>query len=296
VTTQRVTARHRGARTAGHFVGADRLGTNGNGNGRSGGRPASASRGTGSWHRPTPAHAQRAASGTGSWTAASTIQRGSTARRRTGRVIALVALLIAIGGVGALALSGLGGGSKRAAQRASAPPKRATTHTHAAAARPKAAATTQPLAQSSTTRTPPTPAPPTAEQLQLIGHNELRAGNYPEAIATLRKAILAADHSSMTYAYGLYDLGVALLKSGDPAGAVTILEQRLKIPNQTPVVQQTLNEALQASGQAPAPGPGNGHGKGKPKGHGPGGPGSSGGAGLAPQGPGSGGEHTNFVD
>ena len=150
-------------------------------------------------------------------------------------------------------------------------------------------------AESSSSTTPTTPAPPTAEQLQLTGHDELLAGRYPEAIATLRKAVSAADPGSITYAYGLYDLGVALLKSGDPSAAVTILKQRLKIPNQTPVVQQTLNEALQASGQAPAPtpAPGNGHGRGKD--HGRGGPGNSGGAGLAP--PGQGGdEHANFVD
>ena len=108
----------------------------------------------------------------------------------------------------------------------------------------------------------------------------------------------AADPSSLTYAYGLYDLGVALLKSGDPASAVPILEQRLKIPNQTGVVQQTLNEALQATGQAPTPTPSPGQGKGRGKGHGHhggGGPGPSGGAGLT--GPGSGDdEHSNFVD
>jgi len=211
-------------------------------------------------------------------------------------VIALAALLVAIAGVSALALDGLGGSTQPARHTASAPPKRTAT-THASAAKPKAAAATNAPAHSSSSTTPTTPAPtpPTAEQLQLAGHNELAAGNYPQAIATLRKAIQAADPSSDTYAYGLYDLGVALLKSGDPAAAVPILEQRLKIPNQTPVVQQTLNEALQASGQGakgPSPGPGDGHGK--AKGHDHGGPGNSGGAGLAP--PGQGTEHPNFVD
>jgi serine/threonine-protein kinase len=297
-TMQRVTPRQHRARPTGQLAGAGGLGGNGTGNGndngRSGARAGSVSRGTGPWHRP--AHAQRTTQGTGSWTAASTIQHASTARRRTGRVIALVALLIAIGGVGALALVGLGGGAKHAARQASAPAKRAITHAPAAATtKPKSAATSRAPAQSSTSATiPATPVPPTAEQLQLTGHDELVAGRYPEAIATLRKAVLAADHASTTYAYGLYDLGVALLKSGDPAEAVTILEQRLKIPNQTPVVQQALNQALQASGQAPAPGPGDGHGRGQ--GHGRGGPGSSGGAGLAPQGPGAGDEHANFVD
>ena len=288
-----------GAAAAGHVVGAGAMGRNGNGhgNGRSGVRAGSVSRGTSSWNRPTPAHAQRAAAGTGSWTAASTIQPASSARRRTGRLLALVALLVAIGGVGALALSGLGG-SDNPVRHASTPPKRtATTHAPAAASKPKPTPATPAPAQaeSSSSTTPTTPAPPTAEQLQLTGHDELLAGRYPEAIATLRKAVSAADPGSITYAYGLYDLGVALLKSGDPSAAVTILKQRLKIPNQTPVVQQTLNEALQASGQAPAPtpAPGNGHGRGKD--HGRGGPGNSGGAGLAP--PGQGGdEHANFVD
>ncbi|HEY1567461.1 MAG TPA: hypothetical protein VGF68_10605, partial [Solirubrobacteraceae bacterium] len=103
--------------------------------------------------------------------------------------------------------------------------------------------------------------------------------------------------SSLTYAYGLYDLGVALLRSGDAARAVPILEQRLKIPNQTGVVQQTLNQALQASGQAPSPAPGPGHGHGRGRGHdGGGGPGPSGGAGLSPPAAQGGDEHSNFVD
>ena len=299
VTAQRTTAHRRRVRSPGHAVGAGLLGVNGNGNGsgRSGVRAGSGARGNGTWHRPTPSHGHRGggAGSTGSWTTANTIQRGSS-RRRTGRVIALAALLVAIAGVSALALDGLGGSTRPARHTASAPPKRTAT-THVSAAKPKTAAATNAPAQSSSSTTPTTPAPtpPTAEQLQLAGHNELAAGNYPQAIATLRKAIQAADPSSDTYAYGLYDLGVALLKSGDPAAAVPILEQRLKIPNQTPVVQQTLNEALQASGQGakgPRPGPGDGHGK--AKGHDHGGPGNSGGAGLAP--PGQGTEHPNFVD
>jgi tetratricopeptide (TPR) repeat protein len=125
----------------------------------------------------------------------------------------------------------------------------------------------------------------------------LTAGNYPQAIATLRKALAAADKASLTYAYGLYDLGVALLKSGNAAAAIPVLEQRVKIPNQTATVQATLNQALQATGQAPPP-PGNGHGKGKGKGGGKGkrhDQGASGGAGIAPSGPGAN-EHANFVD
>jgi Flp pilus assembly protein TadD len=209
--------------------------------------------------------------------------------------------LVVIGGVGTLALAGLGGSPRRAVQASTRSTTHAATatHTHAKAATPKPATTsaTATTAASTTSTTPAAPSPPTAEQLQATGHSELTAGNYPQAIATLRKALAAADPSSLTYAYGLYDLGIALLKSGNAAAAVPVLEQRIKIPNQTPTVQAALNEALVASGQAPppAPGPGNGHGKGKAKGHDQG-HGPSGGAGLAPSGTKPGDEHTNFVD
>ena len=77
------------------------------------------------------------------------------------------------------------------------------------------------------------------------------AGNYSEAIATLHRALAAAAPGSLTYAYALYDLGRSLLLAGDPKAAIGVLEQRLKIPNQTSIVQQTLDQALQAAGEAP---------------------------------------------
>jgi protein kinase-like protein len=299
VTTQRATAPRRRTRAPGHFVGAGGRSRNGNGtgngNGRSAGRPGPVPRGPAGWNPPTPAHAQASTHGTGAWTAASTIQRGSSVRRHTGRVLALVALLVAIGGVGALALAGLDG-SKQPARHAAASPKHAAsarTHAITTKVKPAAPAPATTPAQSSTSTTPTPPAPLSAEQLQLTGHSELVAGHYPEAIATLRKAVLAADPSSTTYAYGLYDLGVALLKSGDAAGAVTVLEQRLKIPNQTDVVQRTLNEALQASGQATAPGQSPGQDRGQGRGHHGH---NSGGAGLGTPGQGGGAEQPNFVD
>jgi serine/threonine-protein kinase len=296
-TTQPMTTQRRRAHAPGAFLGVPALGGgNGNSNGRGG---APRSRGTGSRPAGSPGHVRRAASTTGAWTAASTIQRGST-RRRTGRVIALIALLVAIGGVGTLALAGLGGGSRKPAKAAARNRTRAVTPAHARSTATKRPATTRSTPVASTTATTPAPGPaaptpPTAQQLQLTGHSEMVAGRYPEAIATLRKAVAAADRGSLTYAYGLYDLGMALLKSGNAAAAVPVLEERIKIPNQTATVQQALNEALQASGQAPAPGPGNGHGKAKGHDKGPG-HGPSGGAGLSPGAAGPGAEHANFVD
>jgi serine/threonine-protein kinase len=294
ITTQRMTSQRRRTHAPGAFLGVPAIGGgNGDGDGR-GGLPRT--RGNGSWHGPSTGHARRSAGSTGSWTAASTIQRGSI-HRGSGRLVALVALLVAIGGVGTLALVGLGGGARHATQASTRSATHAALPTHTrSTATHKAAPTTTTPTQSTTsaTTTAAPPAPPTAEQLQAAGHDELTAGNYPQAIATLRKALAAADPGSLTYAYGLYDLGIALLKSGNAAAAVPVLEQRIKIPNQTGVVQQALNEALVASGQATPPGPGNGKGHGKGKGHDKG-PGPSGGAGIS-QGPGPGDEHTNFVD
>ena len=293
VTTQRLAAQHRRTRAPGHHLGVPAVGASGNGNGGARGMPHT--RGTGSWHRPAAAH--RSSAQTGSWTAASSIQRGS-ARHRTGRLVALVALVVAIGGVAALALDGLGGGSRHATTAASrdVTHPRTTAHSRSTVAAKAPAQATTPAASSTTTAPLPAPNPPTPQQQQATGHNELTSGNYPGAIATLRKALAAADKTSLTYAYGLYDLGVALLRSGNAAAAVPVLEQRVKIPNQTATVQATLNQALQASGCAPPPPPpDNGHGKGNGKGKGHDhGQGHSGGAGISSNAPGD--EHPNFVD
>ena len=303
VTTQRLATQRGRTHASGAFLGVPAVSGGNGSDGAHSGLPRT--RGNG-WHGPSPAHGRRPASSTGSWTAANSIQRGSS-RRRTGRLLALIALLVVIGGVGALALAGPGGSPRRAAHASarSATHAATPTHTRPRATHKPATTTSTPTAITTTPTTPAAPTPPTAEQLQATGHSELTSGNYPEAIATLRRALASADHSSLTYAYGLYDLGVALLKSGNASAAVPVLEQRVKIPNQTATVQAALNEALQASGQAPPPGPAAGDGKGKGKskskskskstGHDKG---ASGGAGLAPAGsagPGSN-EHTNFVD
>ncbi len=178
--------------------------------------------------------------------------------RHHGRLAALAALVVVIVGVGAVALAGLGGGARRQPVAPVAAPspqpvsRRLSVH-HQRKPEVVAQATT-PVPTSSTPQVVPAtvPAPPSAQQLQLAGHQEMLAGNYAAAIATLHKAISAAAPGSLTYAYGLYDLGRSLYLSGNPGGAVPILEQRLKIRNQSGVVRQALNQALHASGQVPA--------------------------------------------
>jgi tetratricopeptide (TPR) repeat protein len=126
----------------------------------------------------------------------------------------------------------------------------AKAHHKAAEPRPK-----PPAAQhtaSTVTGTPAaatTPAP-VADTLEARGHQLMLSGNYSAAIPVLRQAVAAAPHSSLTYAYALYDLGRSLRLAGDPKDAVTVLYQRLQIPNQTETVREQLQLALQALGQA----------------------------------------------
>ena len=187
------------------------------------------------------------------WTAADSIQRGSQGPRRAGRVLALAAILIAVIVVGAIA-AGVGGPNKprQAANTSkSTPQTTAATLARPATHKAKHTAKPKPATTATTTTAAASTAPPSAYQLQMAGYQEMLAGNYAQAIPTLRKAISAADPHSLTYAYGLYNLGKSLLLSGDAGDAVPVLEQRAKIPNQLPVVMQTLNQALTKSGQPP---------------------------------------------
>jgi tetratricopeptide (TPR) repeat protein len=75
-------------------------------------------------------------------------------------------------------------------------------------------------------------------------------GSYQAAIAVLRRAVAAAAPDSLTYDYALFDLGRSLRLAGDPRDAIPILWRRMQIPNQTAVVREELQLALQALGQS----------------------------------------------
>jgi serine/threonine-protein kinase len=115
----------------------------------------------------------------------------------------------------------------------------------AAATSTSAQASTTPYGSSATSTGGP-------DTLETAGHEQMVAGDYPAAISTLRRAVATAPSSSLTYAYALYDLGRSLYLSGDAAAAIPILERRLQIPNQTPVVQALLDQARQAIGHGTA--------------------------------------------
>ncbi len=198
---------------------------------------------------------------------------------RSGRAVALTALAIVLLGVIAL-ISQLSSGaspSRTASHHArTLASTRHTSHHRVAAKRPAVSSSSSSTHSASSSSTPSTASatPSSASGLQALGHQQMLAGNYQAAIATLQHAVAAASPGSLTDAYALYDLGRSLLLSGNAAAAVPVLEQRMRIPNQLPVVQALLNQARQAAGQAstgsggaPIP-PGHGHGKAGPKGNG----------------------------
>ncbi|MBV9837884.1 MAG: serine/threonine protein kinase [Solirubrobacterales bacterium] len=206
--------------------------------------------------------------------AASLLGPDTESPRAGGRALALAALAAVALALGVLA--GANQGSQRPARVALSP-----RHALAVPQRPTPRATPTPEPKPR----PAAAAPPTADLLEARGHELMLDGQYEQAIPALRQAIQAADPASLTYGYALYDLGRSLVLSGDPRAAIPILEQRLRIPDQTPVVQQMLNQAVRASGVGPV----STGGRGVPGSTGPGaGPGErrsspfSGGASLPP--------------
>ncbi|HUB04551.1 MAG TPA: protein kinase [Solirubrobacteraceae bacterium] len=218
-------------------------------------------------------------------------------RRRRARIPALAALIAGAAAAVAIAIAGTLGGNGQSPRPSASVQRQASASpaTHKTAPAKSAA----PKPKPSTTTVTGTPAaattpPPTADTLEARGHQLLSEGNYTAALPVLRQAVNAASPNSLTYAYALYDYGKALLLSGDPKDAVTVLYQRLQIPNQTGAVRQELQAALIALGQSSSGGagatpPGQGHGHHHGPGAGPpggpaGGPGAGPGAGPQPPG------------
>ncbi len=239
-------------------------------------------------------------------------------RRTPARALALAALAAAAVGVGVAAGAGHHGSSSHQNTSLQArgpavpdkPAKHAPKHQPARPhPKPKPKPKPKPAPTTTATTTQPqvtatsvaqTTPPPTAETLDARGHELMLSGAYTEAIPVLRQAMAAASPSSLTYAYALYDLGRSLRLAGDPKAAVSVLYQRLKIPNQTETVRLELQQALRALGQqsvqhggavpghSPSGSPGH-------SGQAPGHSGHSGGAGL-PGVPGHDGHHRGHGD
>ena len=98
-----------------------------------------------------------------------------------------------------------------------------------------------------------------ATELEAQGHSLLEAERYGDAVAVLKRAVLAtgetvgaclepANSTCLTYAYALYDLGRAVRLTGEPQAAVPLLERRLQIDNQRWVVGAELQLARRGIG------------------------------------------------
>ena len=138
-----------------------------------------------------------------------------------------------------------------------------------------AAATAASSRPSTTAAAAPQPAPPppaTADDASPASLNDrgfalLRRRRYGEAIAPLRDAVQgyrSAGATGLPYAYALFNLAVALNRSGNPAEAVPLLRERRKYDDQRKTVQAELDDAL-AKLDAVKPGPGKARGKHKGK-------------------------------
>ncbi|MBW3652661.1 MAG: serine/threonine-protein kinase [Actinobacteria bacterium] len=164
-----------------------------------------------------------------------------------------IGILAAIVGV-VLAIA-LGRAGDDSAQRASSAGKatqaaRERTQTSDRAA--SAPAQEEQPAQSQTVAEPAAaPADPVALNDQGFRLNQ--QGRYAEAVPLLQASVdgyrSAGRTSEIGYAYALYNLGVALNRSGNPAAAVEVLQERLEYPNQRGTVQQELRDAQAKLGE-----------------------------------------------
>jgi serine/threonine-protein kinase len=151
--------------------------------------------------------------------------------------------------------------SPSAHQRTSAKAASRTATTAAAAPKPAPA----PAAPKNVSTSGETPS-----ALNERGHALLEQGRYGEAIAPLRAAVQGykdAGETGLPYAFALYNLAVALNRSGNPGEAIPLLRERLQFDNQRKTVQAELDNALaKVGGTAPEAGnPPQGAGKAKGK-------------------------------
>ena len=93
--------------------------------------------------------------------------------------------------------------------------------------------------------------PARGAQLNSQGFALMSQGDYDGAIPLLQQAVKSfpPGTSDLNYAYALFNLGKSLRLAGRPDEAIPVLEQRLKIPNQTGTVRQELELAKQQAGQ-----------------------------------------------
>jgi tetratricopeptide (TPR) repeat protein len=88
-------------------------------------------------------------------------------------------------------------------------------------------------------------------QLNSQGFDLMNQGDYDGAIPVLQQAVKSfpPGTSDVNYAYALFNLGKSLRLARRYDEAIQVLEQRLKIPNQSDTVQRELDLAKQQAGE-----------------------------------------------
>src|SRR3954470_6238143 len=198
-------------------------------------------------------------------------------RRGSAALLAGVCGLLVLAVVGAVALASRGGGDDPGAgdaPRAQHTAEATKTPTADKTAAPDKTATASPTDSPSPTATD-TPAPdqtvsgaPDLKQaaaLQLEGFHARQAGDYATALEKSRAALAACGdtHALSPCGFALYEEGVALNRSGNPAAAIPILQQRLSQygDDSSGSVAKELRDAQQAAGRKPGKAHGKGHDK-----------------------------------
>ena len=98
--------------------------------------------------------------------------------------------------------------------------------------------------------------PALGAQLNSQGYSLMNQGNYAAAIPVLQRAVKSfpPGTSDLNYAYALFNLGKSLRLARRYDEAISVLEQRLKIPNQTDTVQRGSRPSLSSKpGRAERP-------------------------------------------
>jgi hypothetical protein len=178
---------------------------------------------------------------------------GATTPRRPPRISPLVPIGTAAaiaGAVLAIVLSGGGDGERQAASSATTPRTTPAAQKSTQAKTPPPAQAAQ-AEQPTQTQTAPAAAAATSSKdpsaLNDQGYALSQNENYEAAIPLLRASVEGYRNAGRTkeigYAYALFNLAVALSRSGDAAGAIDLLHERLRYPNQRGTVQQALKDA-----------------------------------------------------
>jgi serine/threonine-protein kinase len=94
------------------------------------------------------------------------------------------------------------------------------------------------------------PDPAQGAELNDQGYQLLQSGDPAGALPVLEKAVASypADSTDLNYGYALFNYAQALRLTGNPEAAIPVLKRRLGIPDQLDAVRAELEAARQAAG------------------------------------------------